>query len=145
MNIHEKIFNWVNFEEGVARFVGNIRGWDELGHDAFAVEINERQYYGEMRQVFSENQNDYNIEIISFGWPGEEWVGMPMPGMCAVLTVDDVKTAQALIVQLVQIGSKFVDTPSVLYQTSNSHFMGMVIFREGWALISGYNSEELAP
>ena len=50
MSTYDNPFDWLNFGEGRARFVGSIRGWDEIGHEAFAVEVGGREYYGEIDQ-----------------------------------------------------------------------------------------------
>ena len=113
-----------------------------IGHEAFAVEVGGREYYGEIDQIFLENRNDYNVEIISFGWRGEGWVGMPMPGMCATFTMNDIKIAQSIIVQLINAVSRFDKKPSVMRQTDKSHFMGKIAFRDGWALISKPDFED---
>ena len=137
-------FDWMDFSEGRARFVGSIRGWDELGHEAFAVELSSGFYYGEIDSIFLENRNNYNVEITSFGWPGKEWVGMPIPGMCKTFTNDDLETARSLIFQLIRAAPRLDKSPSVLRQTEKSHFQGEIIFRDGWAFISNPGVEQEA-
>ncbi len=39
MDIYERTFDWVSATEGRARFAGGIRGWDERGHDTYAVDV----------------------------------------------------------------------------------------------------------
>jgi len=44
---------------------------------------------------------------------------------------------QALIVQLVEAGTRFRRKPTLLREYPNAHFMGQVIFRDGWILAKG--------
>lgn len=128
-------FDWVQFPEGRARFGGGIRGIvDEQGHHTFAVEIDGKEYFGEIQRVFLPNGNDYNIEIVSFGYGAKNYIGMEMIGTCQVFTIDEIGIIEALIVQLVAAGKHFPDPPNFLDEYADVHFMGEVIFRDGWAL-----------
>lgn len=79
MDIYERPFDWVSATEGRARFAGSIRGWDERGHDTYAVDVDGKVMYGEIARTFLPNQNDFNIQIVSFGYGVREHVGMPRP------------------------------------------------------------------
>ena len=129
-------FDWLRFPEGRARFAGGVRGWDEQWHEAFAVEINDREYFGEIEPAPLSNQNDYNIEVLSFGYGSDQSVGMPMLGSCERFTVAEVGTIQVLITQLIAAGMNFLDKPSILMESAKAHFMDKVIFRGGWVLVA---------
>ena len=130
-------FGWVRFPEGRARFSGGIRGWDEAGHDTFAVEIAGREWFGEIDNVFLDNGNDFNIEVVSFGYADRSSVGMPRPCLgSTTFDVGELKTIQSLILQLVKAGLEFEPRPFVLSEHPDSHFQGKVLFRDGWALES---------
>lgn len=152
MGYYEKTFEWLEFPEGRARFAGGTRGWDESGHETFAVEVNGTAYYGEIDQTFLADRHNFNVEIISFGFPSEIFAGSP-PGSWKAFTVDELQTVQVLILQLIRRGLGFEDRPSPLDELPNSRFMGKVIFRDGWALQDGGNgpspaqtvSTEMAP
>lgn len=139
MGSHEKTFDWVQFKEGRARFNGNKRGWDERGYETYAVEIGGKVRYGEIDNSFLSNDNDYNIEIISFGYAMEGSVGIPNePEEQKLLargayTQAELKVVQSLVSQLVRAGLSFENRPSLLRETPTSHFMGKILFREGWA------------
>lgn len=79
MDIYERPFDWVSATEGRARFAGGIRGWDERGHDAYAVDVDGKVMCGEIARTFLADQNDFNIQIVSFGYGVREHVGMPRP------------------------------------------------------------------
>ena len=53
MSAHEKTFDWMQFPEGRARFSGEVRGWDELGHETFALELRGKEYFGEIKKFIS--------------------------------------------------------------------------------------------
>jgi len=77
-------FDWLELPSGRARFSGGIRGFDELGHETFAVEVDGREYFGEIGNIFLPNGNDYNMEVISFGYGRIGSVGIPMLGTCQI-------------------------------------------------------------
>ena len=128
------IFDWLELPSGRARFSGNIRGADELGHHTFAVEVDGREYFGELTKAFLPNDHDYNMEVISFGYGDHGYVGMPMLGTCRVFAAAEIAKIQTLTVQLIAAGARFEDRPWLLTEYPNSHFMGQVFFRDGWIL-----------
>ena len=135
-------FDWVQFPEGRARFAGGVRGWDELGHETFALELRGNEYFGEIKNLFLENHNDYNIVIDSFGYAWEIEVGMPGAEAREIFTPYEEETARSLVTQLIQTGLQFELPPSPLNQTANSHFMGKIIFQEGWMPVDLNHSGE---
>ncbi len=136
MDAYEAPFDWVRFPEGRARFSGGVRGIvDEQRHETFAVEVGSNEYFGEIQRAFLPNDNDYNIEVVSFGYDDDGNVGMPMLGACRIFTAAEIGAIEALIVQLVAAGTRFPDRPALLKEYPNAHFMGKVVFRDGWALL----------
>jgi hypothetical protein len=136
MDSHKSPFDWVQFPEGRARFSGGVRGIvDEQRHETFAVLVDGAEYFGEIQRAFLPNNNDYNIEVVSFGYGSDGSVGMPMLGTCQIFTAEEISTVQTLIVQLIAAGTHFSDKPSLLNEYPNAHFMGEVGFRDGWALV----------
>lgn len=135
-------FGWVSFPEGRARFSGGIRGWDEAGHDTFAVEVAGREWFGEIGNVFLDNGNDFNIEIVSFGYADKSSVGMPRPCLGSTsFNEDELKTVRALVLRLVKAGLELEPRPAVLLEYPDSRFQGNVLFRDGWALASAEHRE----
>lgn len=135
MNAYNKTFEWIQFPEGRARFAGGVRGWDELGHETFALELRGNEYFGEIKRSYLDNHNDYNVLIDAFGYVWEIEVSIPGAEARENFTPEEEATARILIVQLVQAGLKFEIPPSRLNQTETSHFMGNIVFQDGWILV----------
>lgn len=129
-------FDWLQFPEGRARFSGLIRGVDERGHETFAVEVNGNEFFGEIDRAFLPNDNDYNIEVTSFGYGSEECLGMPMHAGCQIFSKAEIGTIQKLIVQLIAAGTQFAERPSLLTEYPSARFIGQVSFKHGWALVA---------
>ncbi|HZF97331.1 MAG TPA: hypothetical protein VEY92_03630 [Pseudoxanthomonas sp.] len=125
-------FDWVELLGFRARFSGCVRGADEQGHHIFSVEVNGREYFGEIQRAFLPNGNDYNIEVVSFGYGKTEDFGIPMLDACQAFTLEEISTIQALVGKLIEAGRRF--KRSLLTEYPNAHFMGQVIFRDGWVL-----------
>jgi len=130
-------FDWLQFPEGRARFSGGVRGiMDEQRHETFAVEVDGEEYFGEIQRAFLPNGNDFNIEVVSFGYGRDGDIGMPMLGACRVFTATEAGTIQALTAQLIAAGIQYSDRPSLLNEYPDAHFMGQVLFRDGWILVA---------
>lgn len=137
MEDHQQPFGWINFSEGRARFAGGVRGWDEAGHDTFAIEIEGREWFGELRSLFLANGNDFNIEIVSFGYSDRDSVGMPLPCLGSrAFNRGELEHCKALVLRLIEAGMGFSIRPNVLLEYPDAHFQGKVFFRDGWALES---------
>lgn len=137
MNVNAKTFGWVEFSQGRARFAGGTRGWDERGYETFSVEVGGISYYGEIRRSFLSNDNDFNIEIVSFGYGDPIYAGAPIEvGISKPFTSHEIKAIQDLTLELVHAGLAFENRPSFLEEHSDARFMGEVSFRRGWALES---------
>ncbi len=141
--------DWVNFDEGRARFSGGIRGWDEIGHETFGVEFDGLELYGEVTSVFLPDGYSFNIEIVSFGYFSKGNVAMPRPGQSSTtLSQPAAERAESLIVQLVTYTSKLDESeerPFVLLETEKSRFMGKVLFSGDWILVSENQAERANP
>ncbi len=133
MSAHEKAFDLIEFPEGRARFSGEVRGWDELGHETFALELRGKEYFGEIKNSFLENHNDYNVVIDAFGYGWEKEVGMPGTDVREFFTANEETIARALVVRLIQSGLKLEDPPFVLEPPS--HFMAEITFKVDWMLV----------
>ncbi|ALN63044.1 hypothetical protein GLA29479_2174 [Lysobacter antibioticus] len=127
------MFDWLQFPEGRARFAGIKRGWDEQGHVNFSLELGDALHFGEIDQVFLPDLHNFNIEVISFGYPRAEVVGMP--GAAAVFSPEQISVAMQLIGRLIKSGLDLDRPPNILTQTAKSKFLGELLFREGWALV----------
>jgi len=143
MGKYSNTFDWVEFPEGRARFASEVRGWDELGHELFALELRGHEYFGEIKKSFLSNHNDYNIVIDAFGYGSKSAVGIGMPGGIGArdaFTPEEEVKARSLVVQLIQAGLSFENPPHALNQTDTSHFMGKIFFKDSWILIESNGS-----
>ena len=140
MNHDDQTFEWQQFSEGRACFSGGIRGWDERGHDTFAVEIDGRVVYGEKSPAFfSSNHNDYNIQVVSFGYGMRESVGLineggPGPYAQGIFSPAYLECVQRLVAQLIRAGLRVEDRPAVITEYPDARFQGKLIFPVGWAV-----------
>lgn len=125
-------FDWIDFPEGRARFVGLVRGVDERGHEAFALEIDSDLLFGEIRSRFLDNHNDFNVEIVSFGLRDSGSIGEAPFDPREILSIAKAETARQLILRLVRAGMAMRERPSLLVEYQNSSFMGKVVFRDDW-------------
>lgn len=135
---YSKTFDWVQFPEGRARFSGGIRGWDEAGHETFAVELEGLEIFGEIKRAFLPNDNDFNIEIVSFGYGMQDNVGVPGSEARGVFTTSQLRTVKSLVCQLIAAGLRFERRPVCLIEYPDAQFMGTVLFPASWA-------QELSP
>ena len=137
-------FDWHEFPGGRARFIGGIRGADELGHEGFVIEANGfPAMYGEIRERFTENRHDYNLEVVSCGWPGKEWLGMPRPGLSYRFSEEEWAVIKPMIVHLVHAVKNYGERPAFLTEFPNSHFLGNVFFVDGWAILNDEGTDHV--
>jgi hypothetical protein len=125
------MYDWVEFAGDRARFCGGIRGWDELGHETFCVELNGKSWYGEIEKIFTREADGFGTEILSFGYKQLADVGMPASARVAFLA-SDIEKLRASVTRLIDIVSQCDNPPFVLSRGKTSRFSGNVAFRDGW-------------
>jgi len=136
MGDYSKTFEWIEFPQGRVRYAGGKRGRDEPPIETFAVEIHGWVYYGQVLTVFLSAQNNYNLEVVSFGWLKHDWLGVePDPEYCASFTLNELSEVQSLVCHAVSTWRNLEDRPAILYESAQTHFMGEISFRDGWALV----------
>jgi hypothetical protein len=137
---HKNTFDWLTFPEGRARFSGERRGWDEIGHETFAVDLHGNEYFGEIKRSYLKNENDYNIVIDYFGYGRGEDVGMHGNDVREIFSPEDEVMSRALIASLIEAGLDFERPPFPLIQTEVSHYMGQLTFQDGWILVRSHHA-----
>ena len=81
---------------GRASFESVIRAWSELPVHAFSVELTGHLVlYGIWRPKWAPNGNDFDVEIVSFGWADQYNVGNPNPMTRRKLSVEQVTDAKS--------------------------------------------------
>jgi hypothetical protein len=124
----KKLFDWVEFDGGRAKFDGGVRGGDELGHDTFAVELpGSEVLYGEFRTRFEADKTHYNVEIVRFGYGDRGNVDNEHPRARKYFTPEEAVTLERVITALMV---RDVKKPVPIEDSEN--FLGKVIFRPGW-------------
>lgn len=68
-------FDWIALPGGRARFCGGVRGAEQRGHEAFAVEVDGRVFYGEIRKRWLDDRC-FALEVVSFGYRVIENIGV---------------------------------------------------------------------
>lgn len=137
MGEFSKAFDWIDFARGLVRNAGGRRGRDEPPIHTFAVEMGGGIYYGQIgRRYLAGHQSAYNLEVVSFGWVKQDWLGTdPNPRFCAAFTSEELADVQSLICAAVPVWRTLTHRPAFLYESDQTHFMGEVVFRDGWALL----------
>ena len=119
------MFDWIEFEDGRARFSGNIRALDE-GRSLFSVQLPESpEYYGEFFVADDAQAGGIVAEVYSFGYGGKYNVGNPHPNARVAFSDPEAAVIERLIRNLFKKGGElpFPLSPS---------FGGSVTFRDGW-------------
>lgn len=129
-------FDWQDLPSGRARFAGLVRGADQTGHDAFAVWMDGQALFGEIQRAFLPDGNDFNIEVVAFGYRLDRNLGMPMLGIAHVFAASEVERLQQVIRELVAAGAAWERRPRLLVDYPGARFQGQVLFKEGWILVS---------
>jgi hypothetical protein len=116
---------------GRASFESVIRALDESPVHAFSVELTGHQVlYGIWRPKWVPNGNDFDVEIVSFGWADQYNVGNPNPMTRRKLSVEQAADAKALIVALVE--DVDVRRKTVPFSSKIARFLGCIDFQENW-------------
>ncbi|MFG6109378.1 hypothetical protein [Stenotrophomonas nematodicola] len=128
-------FEWIHFPEGQARFSGIRRGWDEQGRHTFSIKLDGNEYFGEIKRLFSADDDKYGIVIDAFGYELGETVGMPGLAARRTFTTGEAAATEALVIKLVQAGSRLIDPPSIFLPKDIADFTGEIQFKQGWILV----------
>jgi hypothetical protein len=123
----------LNIGRAKMRFGGaSGRPWDEQHHDLFAVQLPDQPLvYGEWRQRWAKNGNDFDIEIIDFGLLDANMAGPD--GNHQVYATRDI----AVIEDLVRRPFSSAEARSDVWPFSGEKgkFLGHIEFLAGWIRI----------
>lgn len=129
-------FDWLRFPQGRARFCGGVRGAEQRGCEAFAIDLGGAERFGEIRKVWQDDDR-FNLEVVSFGHQMLENIGIPVSPDSPLVTAyssAELGTVQVLVQQLVQAFVPRRDRPFVMDMDDERAFLGKVLFADGWAL-----------
>ena len=128
--IDDPYFAIVQAGDGKIRFGGFERGPDGVPRDTFAVQLPGRLLmYGEWAQKFAPNGNDFDVEIISFGFPPLYSVSGP-EGL-EVFSKIERESVQNLIAALFSNASATGPLPGFRPERKG-RFLGRVNYHPGW-------------
>jgi hypothetical protein len=123
----------LNFPTGKIGFASTVRGWDEEPRDAFRVELPDRPtMFGEWRAKFADNGNDFNVEIVSFGYLRESHLGSAHLLHRKEFFAPERDVVERLIRAL--FADESPKTGAALFATKKARFLGAVNFMPGWIL-----------
>ena len=128
----------VTTPDGSVGFRGNVRGADERGHDMLWIDLPGRpRLYGEYRQKFAENRNDFDFEIVSFGLTSPWNAGIPQPGRLRLSAME--RTAAERLIRTLLCAPEAAQARNGMhvFVSMKGVFLGGVEFRPGWVLEEG--------
>lgn len=125
-------FDWQDLPSGRARFNGLVRGAEQIGHDSFAVDCNGEELFGGLQRVFLGNGNDFNIEVVAFGYRQASHLGLRDPGDARLFSASGALVLQQVIAELIAAGAGWVQRPRLLVEHPGARFQGQVSFKPGW-------------
>jgi hypothetical protein len=119
---------------GRASFESMTRSWDESPVDAFSIELTAHlALYGIWRPKWASNENDFDVEIVSFGWAGKHNIGNPYPMARTKLTVERVNDVKELIIALIEdVDARRKIVP---FSSKTARFLGRIDFQDNWAWV----------
>ena len=118
--------------EGRALLRGALRT-DNSPEPVFCIELTgQSPLYGIWRPKFAANQNDFDVEVDSFGWGSQSNVGNPHPMARNRLSVAQAADVKALVVAMFED----VETKKrVLPLPINARFLGEIKFKDDRILL----------
>jgi hypothetical protein len=126
----------IKFRDGAARFRGPVRGSDEWGHDVFELRLlSYPPLYGEFQPKWADNENDFDIEIVSFGFTDERNIANPNVGARRRCSLEQRRIIEGLIVALIL--SPEARTGISPFSSKKGRFLGYVFFRPDWIVGEG--------
>jgi len=106
------------------------RPWDEQWHDMFAVQMPKQPVvYGEWRQKWARNGNDFDAEIIDFGIFDANMAGAPDANH-QVYALRDIQVIEGLIRKLFASAEARSRMPP--FSSRKAKFLGGIEFLPGW-------------
>ena len=107
------------------------RAWDERGHDMEVVQLpSQSLMFAEWRPRWAANQNDFDVDIVTFGFPRAFIVGSPDPKNRRTVTTSERLTIEELVRALfANAEAKAGVSP---FTSRKGKFLGHVHFLPGW-------------
>jgi hypothetical protein len=127
--------DWINLEGGNIRFAGSVRGVDGGGCDIFEIQAQSRPALcGEFRSRYADNQSDFDIDIVSFGFLDQRNVGNPHPDARQRFSAMERDLIERLTIALFADPKSREGIPP--FTSTKGHFLGQVRFTPGWIVLN---------
>jgi hypothetical protein len=125
----------LDFPNGRIGFASLVLGWDEEPRDAFRIELPGWPVtYGEWRPKFADNQNDFDVEIVSVGYINKGFLGSQLVNHRKKFSAQEQQVIEELVRNLfADRGARGDISP---FSSKIGEFLGGVVFVPGWILRS---------
>lgn len=118
-------------DDGKIAFGASGRAWDEVNHKLVVVELEPWSFvYGEWKSRFHADGNDFDVEVLGFGYRDGFLAGSPNPCDRLVFSPEKCQAFERLIRRL--FASPATATAGIPFSAPRARFLGGVHFREGW-------------
>lgn len=106
------------------------RAWDELGHRLVVVELTQQSLlYGEWAPRYRANGDDFDIDILAFGYRDGFLAGSPEPSDRLEFSAEKCQVIESLIHRLFVSPITATEVP---FSLPRARFLGGVHFLDGW-------------
>lgn len=128
-------FDWIDLKDGRVRFSGMSRGSDEIGHDTFEIQLPTKpDLYGEYRAAWADNERDFSIEVVSFGYTNDRNVGNDHPDARYPFSNEERQKIERMAIALVLDSESQKGLPA--FSLKGACFLGQVYFAPGWIVLN---------
>jgi hypothetical protein len=100
--------------------------------------------YGEYRQRFADNHNDFDIEIVSFGLTDPRNAGIPQPSRLRLSAQERAAAEQLIRVLFCSAEAAAVREGMSAFSLQQSTFLGGIHFLPGWILDDGVKPGQIS-
>jgi hypothetical protein len=123
----------IQFEAGQAGISSPVRGGDESGHNTFVVQLPDGPpLFGEWRSKWADNQNDFEIEIVRYGYLDRFNVDNLHPDARRKLSDKEQKIVRQLISSL--FTNAEAQEGISPFSLTRARFLGHVHFLPDWSI-----------
>jgi hypothetical protein len=110
------------------RFVGNVRGLDDIGHDMFAIRLDgSKEFFGEVALRFAADRTHYDVEVKAFGY------GMEDQAPSKTRQIKFANAQQGDIKRMIEaLVRRDCSARNNLFGVGAEHFTGDVVYASDW-------------
>jgi hypothetical protein len=132
--IESQYFPTVTVGDAKIRFAAVGRTADERNHEIYETKLPDRPLlYGEWRARYARNGNDFDIEILDFGFIDPHDFGIPSPLRRLRLDRRERSAVQELVLAL--FANEEARNRGWPFSSSKGRFLGQIFFASNWILV----------